>query len=224
MEKSSESRRYRRYVVEGIHGNVLYTSDIEILNISIDGAAIETPKRLELNREYTFKIHFSGGVLDLKGRVVWAILISKEIKGSSTPVPLYRVGVKFSDTLSEKAQILIKFIEENQDRTIEKRLGGVRFKLSANEKVKIDYPQKYLVKKISQAGMLAETEYPLDEGSRYDIELFINEHAVQIIGKISNCEKFDSGGVSKYNIGVEFVEFSDEDKALIKGFLESLEA
>lgn len=92
MDKSNESRRYRRYVVEGIHGNVLYTSDIEVLNISIDGAAIETPKRLELNREYTFKILFSGGVLDLKGRVVWAILISKEKKRFFYPGSLVQGG------------------------------------------------------------------------------------------------------------------------------------
>ena len=93
MSENNDNRRYKRYVVDGIHGNLLYSSDLEVLNISIDGAAIETTKRLELNREYTFKIKYKDVNLTLKGRVVWAILISKEKKDSKTAIPVYRAGV-----------------------------------------------------------------------------------------------------------------------------------
>ena len=45
MAENSENRRNPRHIVEDIHGNVLYTSDIEVLNISVDGAAIETAEK-----------------------------------------------------------------------------------------------------------------------------------------------------------------------------------
>ena len=60
--KKKEKRRHKRYAVEGVHGNVLHPSDLEILNMSIDGAAIETSKRLDINREYTFKIKHKGAI------------------------------------------------------------------------------------------------------------------------------------------------------------------
>lgn len=80
--RKGEKRRYKRHVVHGLHGNVLFPSDIQVLNISVDGAAIETLKWLDLNREYTLKIKFKKNVLSLKGRVIWAVLTSKEKKGS----------------------------------------------------------------------------------------------------------------------------------------------
>jgi hypothetical protein len=115
------------YIVDGIQGNVLYPADLEVLNLSIDGAAIETTKWLDLNREYTLKIKYKDVILNLRGRVVWAILTSKKKRGSDEVIPVYRAGVRFTDTLSEKTTMLINFIEENKIRTLEKRLvGGVR--------------------------------------------------------------------------------------------------
>ncbi len=195
---------------------MLYPADLEILNISIDGAAIETTKWLDLNREYTLKVKYKDIVLNLRGRIVWAVLTSKEKKGSGEVIPVYRAGVRFTDTLSEKTTMLINFIEENKIRTLEKRLVGVRFKIVTLQDTKIDYPYKYEVKKMSLSGMLVETEYALDLNSNYDIELFLTDNVLNIIGRIAYCEKIDSDDGIKYNIGIEFAEVSDNDKGAIK--------
>jgi hypothetical protein len=223
MSENNDNRRYKRYFVDGMHGNLLYSSDIEVLNISIDGAAIETTKRVELNREYTFKIQYKDANLTLKGRVVWAILISKEKKDSKTAVPVYRAGVAFADTLSEKANMLLDFIEEHKIKTFESRLGTVRFKISNTDNIKIDLPYKYKVKKISLAGMLAETEYPMEIDSDHDIELFLNDNVINIVGRIANCEKLEEGKVVIYNTGIEFMQISDRDIKLLENYLETLE-
>ena len=222
-DKKNEERRNKRYIVDGIQGNVLYPADLEILNISIDGAAIETTKWLDLNREYTLKVKYKDIVLNLRGRIVWAVLTSKEKKGSGEVIPVYRAGVRFTDTLSEKTTMLINFIEENKIRTLEKRLVGVRFKIVTYQDTKIDYPYKYEVKKMSLSGMLVETEYALDLNSNYDIELFLADNVLNIIGRIAYCEKIDSDDGIKYNIGIEFAEVSDNDKGLLKEFLNALE-
>ena len=223
MSENNDNRRYMRYVVDGIHGNLLYSSDLEVLNISIDGALIDTTKRLELNREYTFKIRYKNVNLTLKGRVVWAILISKEKKDSKTAIPVYRAGVAFTDALSEKANMLLDFIEENKIKTFENRIGSVRFKISKTENIKIDLPHRYKVKKISLAGMLAETEYPLEIDSHHDIELFLNDSVVNIVGRIANCEKLQDGKIVIYNAGIEFMQMSDRDIRLLENYLETLE-
>jgi hypothetical protein len=222
-DKKNEERRHKRYIVDGIQGNVLYPADLEILNISIDGAAIETTKWLDLNREYTLKVKYKDIVLNLRGRIVWAVLTSKEKKGSGEVIPVYRAGVRFTDTLSEKTTMLINFIEENKIRTLEKRLVGVRFKIVTLQDTKIDYPYKYEVKKMSLSGMLVETEYALDLNSNYDIELFLSDNVLNIIGRIAYCEKIDSDDVTKYNIGIEFAEVSDNDRGTLKEFLNTLE-
>ncbi|NWF76944.1 MAG: PilZ domain-containing protein [Nitrospirae bacterium] len=224
MTKGTEGRRQQRYDVEGVTGNILYTSDLEVINISIDGAAIETTKRLDLNREYTFKVQLKDKNLNLRGRVVWAVLISKEKKGSKTLIPVYRAGIKFTDTLSEKANQLIKFIEENRIKKIESRLGGVRFQITDSEKVKIDYPQKYKVKKLSLSGMLIETEFPLKKDAQHQIELYLNEDVIIADCRVVNCEKFESQepSVYRYNIGIEFLNIPHEDKKKLKLFLESI--
>ncbi len=221
--RKNEERRHKRYIVDGIQGNVLYPADLEILNISIDGAAIETTRWLDLNREYTLKIKYKDIILNLKGRVVWAVLTSKEKKGSGEVTPVYRAGVKFTDTMSEKTTMLINFIEENKIKTLEKRLVGVRFKVVPHQDTKIDYPYKYEVKKMSLSGMLVETEYALDLDSNYDIELFLTDNVLNIVGRVAHCEKIVSDDGFKYNIGIEFVEMSDNDKGLLKEFLNTLE-
>lgn len=223
MSDNNDNRRYKRYFVDGMHGNLLYSSDLEVLNISIDGAAIETTKRLELNREYTFKIRYKDANLTLKGRVVWAILISKEKKDSKTAIPVYRAGVAFADTLSEKANMLLDFIEEHKIKTFKSRLGTVRFKISNTDNIKIDLPYRYKVKKISLAGMLAETEYPMEIDSDHDIELFLNDNVINIVGRIANCEKLEGGKIVIYNTGIEFMQMSDRDIKLLENYLETLE-
>jgi hypothetical protein len=219
-EKDGDNRRNKRHVVEGIEGNVLYTSDIEVLNLSIDGAAIETAKRLELNREYTFKIKYHDSFISLRGRVVWAILVSKLDKDTGAVTPVYRAGVRFSDTLSEKASMLLQFIEDTRIKKRENRLGGVRFNISSTEHMKVDLPHEYKVMKISLSGMLAETEYPLDIESHYNIELFINGRNLKIVGRVAYSKEVVVDNIAKYEIGIEFFEISEDDERILQEFLD----
>jgi PilZ domain len=221
VAENSENRRHPRYIVEDIQGNVLYTSDIEVLNISINGAAIETARRLEVNREYAFKITYKDVSLSLKGRVVWALLTSRSKKDAQSPVPVYRAGIKFTDVLSEKAEALLKFIEENREKKTSTRLGGIRFKIANAKNVTIDLAREYSVKKISLSGMLVETEYPLALDDQYDIELFLDGDAMAIGGRIAYCRKSDAH-LSQYDIGIEFVRLTDGDKELLQHFLGTL--
>ncbi|MDQ7787231.1 MAG: PilZ domain-containing protein [Thermodesulfovibrionales bacterium] len=218
----SDNRKNKRYVVEGLQGNLLYTSDLEILNISIDGAAIETTRRLELNREYTFKIQYNNTQLILRGQVVWAVLVSKKGRTESY-LPRYRAGIQFADTLSENQQILRRFIEENRLRARESGIGGLRCKISNTEAMTINLPRKYQVRKISMSGMLIETDYPLDINTHFDIELFLKDTMVSILVKVITCTQRGSLKTSSYDIGMEFITMSENDQDTLRQLLLAFE-
>lgn len=175
-----------------------------------------------MNREYTFKVRYKDTYLALKGCVVWAILISKEKKDTKAFVPVYRAGIKFTNALSEKANLLQNFIEENKVKTLETRLGGVRFEIANSEDVKVDLPRKYETKRVSLSGMLIETGYPLDLDSQHGIELFLNENIMHFTGRVAYCETIGTDEASRYDIGIEFIEMSDSDRKFLKDFLDTL--
>lgn len=117
----------------------------------------------------------------------------------------------------------MSFIEEHKIRTLEKRLAGVRFKISEPQNMQIDYPHKYEVKKVSLSGMLVDAEYPLDLDTQYDIELFLNANILNIVGRVANCVEVKSEKATKYETGIEFIGLSDKDRELLGNFLDSLE-
>ena len=218
-----ERRRYKRYNATGVRGNVRFLTDLTLINISVDGAAIETKKRLDVNREYNFKIDYKGIPLSVKGLVAWSQLIQSEKTETGDLVPIYRSGLKFINTLDEKTITLMSFIEDKQVRTPEKRMGGVRCKIATPQNIKVGYPYEYLVKKISLSGMEIETGHPLDPDSRHEMELVLNEQVLALSGRIVTCVEVPSENRAKYNMGVEFMEISDEDREVLRNFLDTLE-
>jgi PilZ domain len=121
-----ERRQHARYSGNNIRGNILNSNDLEVLNISMNGAAIETAKRVELNREYTIRIHFHESSFHMRGLIVWAMLISKE-KNDKTIVPLYRAGVKFMHVSNEKANLIRNCIAGMQTKTQESSSSRITY-------------------------------------------------------------------------------------------------
>ena len=221
-ERFVERRTDKRYAVEGVRGNVHCLSDLNVINISIDGAAIETTNRLEVNGEYRFRIDYKGAPLSVNGFVTWSKLTRSEKRRSGELIPIYKAGVKFIGIMEKKADTLMNFIEENKVKTPERR-SGVRYKLVASDNIKVAYPYGFDLKKISISGMEIETEHPLDPDSTHDMEFWLNEGTVNMNGRIVTCVEIPSETLTKYKMGVEFIEISDEDRELLKHFLNALE-
>ncbi|MFH0932882.1 MAG: DUF2934 domain-containing protein [Nitrospirota bacterium] len=94
-----ERRRHKRLIVKGIQRNALHSINTKILNISAGGVAIETTKKLKINKEYGLKINQRGNALSLKGLVIWAFLTRIEKKESGDIIPVYKAGMKFHESL-----------------------------------------------------------------------------------------------------------------------------
>jgi c-di-GMP-binding flagellar brake protein YcgR len=215
----AERRKHKRYNVEGVQGSVYSLSDLNLTDISIGGMAIETTGRLDIDREYTFRVKDKDASINLRGCSVWSFLGQTEEKSTGSLIPLYRTGIKFTDLLDERANILLNFIEENKMSTSERRLRGIRFKVANSENIKICYPYKYDVSKISFSGMEMEAEKPFTPGTWQDMEIVFDNKVLNVRGRIIHCKEIPSRNFVKYKMGVEFVEISDKDREVLGSFL-----
>jgi hypothetical protein len=113
----------------------------------------------------------------------------------------------------------LNFIEENKLSTSERRLRGIRFKVANSENIKICYPFKYDVNKISFSGMEMEGEKPFTPGTNQDMGLVLDNKVLNVRGRIVHCKEVPSGNFVKYKMGVEFIEMSDKDGEILGSFL-----
>lgn len=223
MSDEIENRRFKRFNVDGIHGNMIFSSDINIVNISIDGAAIQTTKRLNLDREYNLKIKYRDTLLNLRGIVVWSVLSHTETKKGGEVVPVYKAGLRFTNVLNDQSQGLLRFIDENRTESIERRTIGVRFKIKKGEDALLDVPCDYHIKRMSLSGMLIETEHFLKIDSLHEMEMKVGDTLISVVGRIVNCVEVRTDTAMQYDIGIEFIRMSDGDRIFLKEFLEGLE-
>ncbi len=216
-----DRRKNNRYDVEGIEGCLTFVLNVKILNMSLDGMAVETNQMISVNKLYTIKVHHKDEVLDLKGQVIWSKLDRTALSPEGDVVPIYKAGIKFKDVLSEKSLSLLRFIEKNRVLTLEKRIFG-RFNLKGGD-AHIHCSHNFTVRKISLSGMLIESESPLEMNSEFDMTLnrADDDKEILIKGRVASLiepEKSDT----PFRIGIEFTSLSDEDRKTLKEYIDSL--
>lgn len=220
---NAENRKFRRFDVDSVHGRMAYLSDINILNISMDGAAIATTQRLSLDREYALKLNYETSTLTLRGKIVWSVLSHSKTLKNGEVVPVYKAGVKFTNVLTAEATNLITYIEKSRTSDMEKRILGVRFKVSQPDNAMITMPCEYEIRKISLAGMLiaADTAHEID--SEHEMEIHLDGTSITVVGRIANLAEVKGEGNEKYDIGVEFIKIPEEGLMILSSYLEALE-
>jgi len=221
---SEEGRKFKRYDVDSIHGRMLVSSDINILNISMEGAAIATTQRLVMGRVYSLKLRFEEQLLTLKGKVVWSVLSHSRKSSSGEVLPVYKAGIRFTNTLTDEAEHLISYIEKNRSNSMEQRVLGVRFKLSKNDLSKIDIPCEYEIKRISQSGMLIETDTDFTCDSLHDMEINLDGTMLNVVGRIANVAEVRHENSVRFDIGIEFVSVGEDEMISLRSYIEARES
>ncbi len=216
-----ERRHYQRFVVEGIEGTLMFATDVDIINISINGVALKANRRLEIGREYTLKLEFHDKVISLNGVVVWSVLSELGRGQHEEKVPIYRAGMRFTNVMSEKMAKLLDFIEENKFAP-DSRLT-IRFDVRSPDRASLNSPHNYKVKKMSDNGMLIETDLPLEieESLPMEVSLYDNT-TICFVGRVASCIEITSEIPKHYDIGIEVAEISGDDKSRFSDFIKSL--
>ena len=220
MGKNKERRSHKRYEVDNVEGEVTYTFEVKILNMSLEGMAIETNKMLNIDKNYSIKLYNNDKTIMIDGQVVWSRLQRTMKTEAGDIVPIYRSGIKFNKIFTKRANDIADFIETNRIMTLEKRILG-RFRVS-NDRAHIDSPMDFIVKKISLSGMLIETFLPMKLNEKYDMSLKLDEkYKINFQGRVAHVISPENG-TKTYKVGIEFKRLNTQDRENLRKYLLSL--
>lgn len=207
---ASEKRRHRRYDVEGIRGSLRLSMDAKILNLSVDGMALETHSWLSVGREYSFKLRRdTDDAIPLQGEVVWCNLVRTTRDERGETLPVYRAGVRFDDVLSETAREVRSFIEHNAVVRLDTtRLFG-RFRVPGKG-ADVALEQSFEVRRVSFSGMLIEADFVPDLESRFHIEIPSADTPVSVEVRVAHVAEKPDGEDVQAEIGVEFLDLDEK--------------
>ncbi len=215
-----ERRHFKRLVVEGIEGALMFATDVHILNISINGVALSANRRLEIGKEYTLKLEYMDKTVCLAGIVVWSVLSELGTGQHGEKVPIYKAGMKFRDVISENMARLLEFIDENKF-AVDDRLT-IRFNVRSPDRASLDGYHSYRVKKVSERGMLIVTDIPLEVEEKFPMEVFCGGKTIRFMGRVACCVEATDAVPKHYDIGVEIIEISGDDRTRFHEFIETL--
>jgi len=220
-----DKRRYKRFTlnIQEINGKMLFATQVKVIDISVGGIAIKANRRLNIGSEYSLKLEGKKSI-SLRGSVVWSSLGEGRGIAYGEVVPIYSAGLKFTNMSAEKIRELLSFIECYKKEEVHV-IGGtrlnVRFRLKDPEKVILNFPASYKVKKIGLGGMLVECLVGLEIESRIPMELSINtDNPVEFVGRVASCQVLDKDDQRRYGIGIEFIDLTEKEKAVLLSFIE----
>lgn len=217
-----DKRRHKRFQVSGLEGDILHLVDTNVININMRGIGIETLQQIDLNRECVIKVQYKDITIDLKGKIIWMLPVKKENKETGEYINLYRAGIRFLDLCNnEKTDTILSTIDKNSS-TNERRIAGVRLRVSNPSIFKFYFPSRFSVKNISCSGMLAETEILIDANSCYEMSLSLHDRILNLTGRVVYSKNGLSTN-SRYSIGIEFINIKDDEKIILDEYIRALE-
>jgi Tfp pilus assembly protein PilZ len=223
-----EKRRHKRYNLDliDINGKMGLTDKVEVLDISLGGVALKADRRLNIGKEYMIKLQEKGKTLDVKGIVVRSELSGIEERSHGERASIYTAGMVFKDGFADKIADFLRPIEQNKKKNSPAgadRRFNVRFNITTPGSHILSYPLQFKVRTISLGGMLIQTQESVEINSTIPMELSLNaDQAVTFVGKTIVCDMTEIAGQANYNIGVEFTDLTDKDKALLKKYIDYL--
>jgi hypothetical protein len=219
-------REHKRFDLLEIKGKMILANKVEIIDISLGGAALQADRRLDVGREYSIKLGDEKRSIDVRGIIVRSTLIGMEAGADGENVLIYAAGMKFKEGSEDKITAFLNSIEhrtkEEKPPMAERRLH-VRFQiLSPREKV-LSFPVNFRVKDISFSGMLIQCDQQLEIESAIPMELYLNEdNHLDFTGKVISCRKAEEKGQAYFDIVVTYSDLEDKGRATLKEFIDYL--
>lgn len=219
--KGDDKRRNPRYEVQGLDGRLRYNTDARVLNLSVDGMALETPAWLHVGKVYQLKLGSGDDLLDLEGTVVWCHLVGNRQRRDGSTGTVYQAGLRFGETLSDQARRILNFVRRAGVVGVASRVFG-RFKVRREEAVDVAFEHAFEVSRLSLSGMLLEADLLPEVGSRFSLEI---ETRLGLLTPLVVVRHVESAagieGAPTQRIGVEFHRLSDEDRELLERLIDA---
>lgn len=207
-ESESERRRHHRFQVRDVRGKFPLHFEVEVLNMSLTGLAVECRRPLEIGKEYEFTLEEGAERVTLKANVEWCHLVRTEPSGEDV-VPVFQSGLDFHSALDDRAQELLLFLQHHMVVDAERRIFG-RFQLTLEGPAKVTECHDFVAQVISFSGMLIETDLLLEVGSSLDIELHAGDREFQIPGRVAHSQLLTEPKEKVCRAGIAFGGLDEE--------------
>jgi hypothetical protein len=231
-----DKRRYKRYALDvtDVRGDMIFATDVTILDISLGGVSLKADKRLNPGVEYIVKITARDKMISLRGEVAWALLSEHRETPNGDVIPIYKAGLKFTHLSDEKLSEIMQFIENYKTEEVDRELFVSQlYDKRLYKRLRIDTPEgaavlhRYegcKVKALSLSGMLVESEFALNIEDRLPMKLTLAEDkSVTFNGRVASCRLIAGIIPPFYDMGIEFLEMSEEDKDTLRDFISLLD-
>ncbi len=225
-----DKRRHKRYKLElvEVNGKMSLADKVEILDISLGGVALRVDRRLNPGREYLLKLGDKAKSIDLKCIVVRSELTGIEERANGERIMIYSAGMKFKEDSSRQIEDFFKSIEfvkkETAPPETDRRMN-IRFHICMPGEKILNYPAQFKVKEVSLSGILIQTDVGLVLQSVIPMGLALHDNSfVHFQGRVASINMVEEHGNARYDIGVEFLNLSEEGTALLKSFIDHLAA
>jgi hypothetical protein len=220
-----EKRHYKRFRIDllELSGKMSLASKMEIIDISIGGVALKADRRLNIDKEYVIKLGDSKRATDLKGVVVRSELTGFEQGYKGEQVAVYTAAMIFNAGQEAKIRDVLTMLKQYKKEDVPVALDlrlNVRFLITTPTDNTLNFPAQFKVKEISLSGMRILTDHPLDIESKTPMALSLHDDAsVSFMGRIASCIAIEESGHPLYDIGVEFKDLVEKDRALLNEFI-----
>ncbi len=218
---NAEKRRSPRYDVESVRGHLRADHDARVLNLSVEGCALETGSWLQVGQRYNLRVRSGDEKLELSGVVAWCRLVgTRGMKGDDRQA-VYRAGLAFGDALNESAHQILDFIRRTGLVGVTSRVFG-RFKVRREEAVNVTFDHPFDLRRLSRNGALIEADLLPEVGARFVLEIETPAGGtLRPTVVVRSLEQTTGGdGEPTTAIGVEFEPLDEGDRRLLDHLIE----
>ena len=195
----------------------------------MNGACLIGDKRFEIGREYRLSFDCDEGKIPLRGTVSWAVLSQSSRTADGDSVPIYKVGMQFTMLSDEAQNKLNNFITQYRKlREIKKQGEPLVLPFDDEQErddsgdVFMDLPERFTVKKLGAKGMVVESRHEMALNHKIPLEIHISKYKpLEVTGKVAYCLSKTEKGYNRYDIGIEFIKLSEQERNKIEKFVAS---
>jgi len=105
--KWKHDRKHDRVTIN-VTGDVVSATCIDVINVSLGGAMIESDRRMDIGKTLKFLVCLDDKKVVLTGKVIHSSIVRSQVNKQGDSVPIYKAGIKFEQELTGEDREIIE--------------------------------------------------------------------------------------------------------------------
>lgn len=212
-------RRHRRFEVAGLGGRLVVPMEVQVVDLSLGGMALETNGYLQFGRRYTVNLDNGERRATLIAKVAWCKLRGTKKNPAGEVVPVYRAGLRFQILASERLHELWEIIRDHAVVEVDDSVFG-RFSPERPKVVELDSDYRFSVRKLSLSGMLIETDFVPELEARLPLEVLLPGNPWEALARVVSVPNLGRRSIGELTqVGLEFSGLDSDSRSALKAYI-----